>query len=233
MSVSPVRLAVIGANGIVARGVAALAAEFPDRLRLVPYPCAPAGLDPDVVLYDAVGLHTGDGHDLDLLVRETSAAVVVLARAARPDLTACALARGADGWVSLEADDHEIVGAIESAAAGSLEPENGEAPPFDSALRLPEGVHLSAREAEMLGYIAQDLRNSEIAERCFLSVNSVKTYIRGAYRKIGVSNRSQAVLWWVQHGLPPETGAQEADARIADSSAASTADDGPWLGSTG
>jgi DNA-binding CsgD family transcriptional regulator len=44
----------------------------------------------------------------------------------------------------------------------------------------------------------------EIAERCFLSVNSVKTYIRSAYRKIGVNNRSQAVLWFVQHGLPQQ-----------------------------
>ncbi len=205
MSVSPVRLAVIGANGIVARGVAALAAEFPDRLRLVPYPDAPAGQDPDVVLYDAVALHTGDGQELDLLVRETSAAILVLARAARADLTGCALAREADGWVSLEADDDEMIAAIESAAAGSLEPENGHAPLVDSGLRLPEGVSLSAREVEMLGYIAQDLRNIEIAERCYLSVNSVKTYIRSAYRKIRVSNRAQAVLWLVQHGLPQQS----------------------------
>ena len=219
MSVSPVRLAVIGANGIVTRGVAALAAEFPDRLRLVPYPC-PAGLDPDVVVYDAVGLHIGDGHDLDLLVRETAAAVLVLARDARPDLTGCALARGADGWVSMEAPDHEIVAAIESAAAGSLEPENGDTQPIDSALRLPEGVSLSAREVEMLGYIAQDLRNTEIAERCFLSVNSVKTYIRGAYRKIGVNNRAQAVLWLVEHGLPAESGTSDLSARTDGSPAA-------------
>ncbi|GAA2145471.1 hypothetical protein GCM10009844_20210 [Nocardioides koreensis] len=202
MSVSPVRLTVIGANGIVARGVAALAAEFPDRLRMVPYPWPPAAQDPDVVLYDAVGLHTGDGHDLDLLVSETAAAVLVLAREARPDLTGCALARGADGWVSLEADDDELLAAIESAAAGSLEPESGTPDAADSGLRLPEGVSLSSREAEMLGYIAQDLRNTEIAERCFLSVNSVKTYIRSAYRKIEVNNRAQAVLWWVQHGAP-------------------------------
>lgn len=212
MSVSPVRLAVIGANGIVTRGVAALTAEHADRLQLVPHPSAPAGLEPDVVLYDAIGLHTGDGHDLDALVRETSAAVLVLAREARPDLTGSALARGADGWVSLEADDEEIVAAIESAATGSLEPESG-TPHADSALHLPEGVSLSAREAEMLGYIAQDLRNTEIADRCFLSVNSVKTYVRSAYRKIGVNNRAQAVLWWVQHGLPvePASGASAAD----------------------
>ena len=205
MSVSPVRLAVIGANGIVTRGVAALAAEFPDRVRLVPYPCPPAGLDPDVVLYDAMRLRSGDGQDLDLLVRDTSAAVVVLGRDARPDLTGCALALGADAWVSLEAADeeHRRRDRVRSRRDSSSR-ENGDAPPVDAVLRLPDGDQLSAREAEMLSYIAQDLRNTEIAERCFLSVNSVKTYIRSAYRKIGVSNRTQAVLWLVQHGPSPQ-----------------------------
>jgi len=208
VSVSPVRLAVIGANGIVTRGIAALAAEHPDRLRLVPVPspCPPGDPDPDVVVYDAMRLHTGDGQDLELLVRESSAAVVVLGRDARPDLTGCALALGADAWVSLEAPDEEVLAAIECAAAGTLDPEHGGVPPSDAILCLPEGVHLSAREAEMLNYIAQDLRNTEIAERCFLSVNSVKTYIRSAYRKIGVSNRTQAVLWLVQHGPAQHSG---------------------------
>lgn len=208
MSDSPVRLSVVGANGIVARGVAALAADHPDRLRMVPYPpWLVAGPAPDVVLYDVVALHTGDGRDLERLVRETSAVVLALARTPRPDLTACALSCGADGWVSMEAEDHEIVAAIVSAAERSLVVSDEGTAPVVPGPRLPEGLSLSAREAEMLAYIVRGLRNSEIADHCFLSVNSVKTYIRGAYRKIGVSNRAQAVLWWVRQGLPLEPGA--------------------------
>ncbi|MFC4786500.1 helix-turn-helix domain-containing protein [Nocardioides sp. MAHUQ-72] len=203
MTVGPVRLAVVGANDIVSRGVAALVAEFPGRVRLVPYPPDPEGADPDVVLYDVVHLHTGDGHDFDLLVKETSAAVLVLAREPRPDLTACALARGADAWVSLEASSDELLQAVESAAAGGPD-EVSAVPAPRSAMRLPSGVNLSARELEMLVCISEDLRNSEIAERFYLSVNSVKTYIRSAYRKIGVNNRAQAVLWCVQHGIPQQ-----------------------------
>ena len=62
---------------------------------------------------------------------------------------------------------------------------------------------LSARESEVLCLIAQGLSNQEIADRAYLSINSVKTYIRSAYRKIGVERRTQAVLWATRNGLVP------------------------------
>lgn len=62
---------------------------------------------------------------------------------------------------------------------------------------------LSARESEMIALITQGATNQDIAGSCFLSINSVKSYIRSAYRKIGVTRRSQAVLWGVEHGMLP------------------------------
>jgi hypothetical protein len=53
----------------------------------------------------------------------------------------------------------------------------------------------------MLALIAQGRTNAEIAAMTYLSPNSVKTYIRAAYAKIGVSSRTKAVLWGVEHGL--------------------------------
>ena len=64
---------------------------------------------------------------------------------------------------------------------------------------------LTPREAEILALITQGLSNQEIADRAFLSINSVKTYIRTAYRKINVTSRSQAVLWGVDNGFKPDT----------------------------
>ena len=64
---------------------------------------------------------------------------------------------------------------------------------------------LSPREAEILALITQGLTNKEIAGRVYLSINSVKTYIRSAYRKINVERRPQAVLWGVQNGFRPDT----------------------------
>ncbi|WP_227463595.1 helix-turn-helix domain-containing protein [Nocardioides lijunqiniae] len=66
-------------------------------------------------------------------------------------------------------------------------------------LRATHG--LSHREAEMLHLITCGLSNQEIADALYLSINSVKTYIRSAYRKIEVTRRSQAVAWSVRRGL--------------------------------
>ena len=62
-----------------------------------------------------------------------------------------------------------------------------------------------AREAEVIALITQGLGNEEIADRMFMSVNTIKTYIRTAYRKIGVDSRVRAVLWGVDHGFRPDT----------------------------
>jgi NarL family two-component system response regulator LiaR len=59
---------------------------------------------------------------------------------------------------------------------------------------------LSPRETEVIALIARGLSNQEIAERAHVSPHSIKSYIRGAYRKIGVERRTQAVLWALTNG---------------------------------
>lgn len=60
---------------------------------------------------------------------------------------------------------------------------------------------LTRREAEMLDLIARGLSNQQIADAAYLSINSVKTHIRTAYRKRGLTRRSQAVGWVLQSGF--------------------------------
>lgn len=74
---------------------------------------------------------------------------------------------------------------------------------------------LTRRESEIIALIAQGLSNQQIADQTFLSINSVKSYIRTAYRKMEVVSRSQAVLWGVRHGFV-HTGAPCAPAAYAD-----------------
>ena len=63
---------------------------------------------------------------------------------------------------------------------------------------------LTDREAEVLALITQGRSNKEIAQVMYLSINTVKTYIRSAYRKIGVTGRPHAMLWGLDHGFQPD-----------------------------
>ena len=73
---------------------------------------------------------------------------------------------------------------------------------------------LSAREAEVIALITQGLGNEEIANLMYMSINTVKTYIRTAYRKMGVDSRARAVLWGVDNGFRPDSIRAKAPDRV-------------------
>jgi LuxR family transcriptional regulator, maltose regulon positive regulatory protein len=52
---------------------------------------------------------------------------------------------------------------------------------------------LSERESAVLRYLPSRLTNKEIADECYISVNTVKTHLKGIYTKLGASTRSEAV----------------------------------------
>ena len=62
---------------------------------------------------------------------------------------------------------------------------------------------LSEREIEVLRLIAEGLTNSEIASRLYLSLNTVKVHTRNVYGKLGVNNRTQAVVRGTALGILP------------------------------
>jgi len=66
----------------------------------------------------------------------------------------------------------------------------------DSKIRQSKGscdLGLSAREIETLKLIAGDLSNQEIADKLFVSINTVKTHLKNIYMKLGVDSRAKAV----------------------------------------
>jgi DNA-binding NarL/FixJ family response regulator len=94
---------------------------------------------------------------------------------------------GVAATVSESVSSDALVGALVSVATRRAEPR--------------PTVELSARELDVLTLIASGRTNQEIADDLCVSINTVKTYIRGAYQKVGVQRRPEAILWALDLGL--------------------------------
>ena len=73
--------------------------------------------------------------------------------------------------------------------------------PTTSATWLGDREGLSAHEGAIVALIVLGLSNQEIADALHMSPYSIKTHIRSAYRKVGVTSRTQAISWGYDHGL--------------------------------
>jgi DNA-binding NarL/FixJ family response regulator len=199
------KVAVVSPEAMIVAGLTAVLGRHPARIELVQWRSPGGRVEPDVVLYDVLGLADGGEAELDRLVNETSAVVLAVGRDLRPDLLNRALAQGVDGCVSVSTGETALVAILETVrtrerSATTREPIICACPSVRRSQRLGVSAGLNDREAAILTSIAQGLSNADIAQREFLSINTVKTYIRSAYGKIGVQTRSQAVLWALQHG---------------------------------
>jgi DNA-binding NarL/FixJ family response regulator len=187
----PVRLGVVDESELVVLGVDGMVRRHPHRVHF-----SDAGShDVDVVLCDPVGRALDLEKYLVSVVAETPARVLAFTWAS--DLTTArrTLAAGAHGWLSKTSSSSDLVAAVEAVhrgeAVAGTESLREDLDPRDGA------TVLSVREREVLGLICRGLSNQEIAAELFVSVNSVKTYIRQIYQKIGVSRRAQAVAWGI------------------------------------
>jgi len=202
----PLRLAIVDDYPLVVAGVASfLAAE---RIDVVETGTMSRVIsDVDIVLYDTFGQVQGVGIDLEDFVRDSHAKVVIYSWNLEPEMIEQALAGGASGYLSKVLTGPEVVAALERVMLGEVVIITGEyETSVEGAGDWPgRSAGLSPREAEMLALIAQGLSNQEIADRVFISLNTVKTYVRSAYRKIGVTRRPQAVGWAMTHGFKPDT----------------------------
>lgn len=166
----------------------------------------------DVVLFDAFAKIDREDALATMVADPRYGRVLIYSDTVDPPQLTSFFGMGVAGYVSKTVDSDDLADAIvqvhrgESVtklATGTCDVTNGDWPG-----RL---AGLSEREAEMIALITQGTTNQDIAATCFLSINSVKSYIRSAYRKIGVTRRSQAVLWGITHGMVPTTAAVEVD----------------------
>jgi DNA-binding CsgD family transcriptional regulator len=69
--------------------------------------------------------------------------------------------------------------------------------------RKRDDFGITPRELEILGLIAQGMSNREIAEKLFVSENTVKTHSSRVFDKLGAKRRTQAVQLGKEFGLLP------------------------------
>jgi ATP/maltotriose-dependent transcriptional regulator MalT len=78
---------------------------------------------------------------------------------------------------------------------------------------LGEREGLSAREGAVLALIVLGLSNERIADALHISMHATKTHVRSAYRRMGVTSRTQAISWGIHHGFQLTTPAARLNER--------------------
>jgi NarL family two-component system response regulator LiaR len=80
---------------------------------------------------------------------------------------------------------------------------NAPGQPFEPNEKRREDLRITPRELEILNLIAQGMSNREIADRLFVSENTVKTHSSRVFDKLGAKRRTQAVQLGKEFGLLP------------------------------
>ena len=191
---------------LVRRGIASFLASAPD-LRIVGEAATGAqalaripAVQPQVVLLD-VRLPDGSGIDVCRDLRERAPAVACIILTAYDDDQAilAAVVAGAAGYIRKDIAGTALVDGIRAAAAGRSLLDVGLVERVTRHLRDaragdPRLAGLSAREAEVLGLIADGLTNREIAARLSLAEKTVKNYVSSVLSKLGLRTRTQAAV---------------------------------------
>ena len=170
---------------------------------------AVAECSPDVVLMD-LRMPRMDGIEATghITAEHPGTHVVVLTTYSDDESVSAALAAGALGYLTKDAGREDIERALRAAARGQalLDPAvhgrlvaMARRQPVRAPDQPPDG--LTAREAEVLGHLAQGLSNTEIARTLYVSEATVKTHINRIFAKTGSRDRAQAIAYAHRRGL--------------------------------
>ncbi len=211
------RILIVDDHAIVRRGLAYVVKErFPDA-DVEEAEGASAALDvmrikvADLALVD-VRMPGLDGLELLRAMKREwpNLAVIMLSTYENPEYVRRALSDGAAGYLLKDATPEELGQALDVAISG-----DGRAVSPNLIWTLFEDVtktgavdhKLTRRERDILALLSEGRSNRAIAQHLYLSEKTVKAHLAAIFRKLGVTNRTQAAMMARRLGLGPVPGA--------------------------
>lgn len=157
-------------------------------------------LKPDVVLMD-LAMPEMDGVAAILAIRDEfpDARILVLTTYDNDESVFRALENGAKGYLLKDTSTGDLLAAIRKINAGGTHVSDRAASRL--AERAMAGGALSPREIEVLKWIAEGKSNKEIATLLFISEGTVKTHVLSIHEKLGVGDRTEAVVTAIKRGI--------------------------------
>jgi DNA-binding NarL/FixJ family response regulator len=217
MDRSPPRLVIVDDHQMILDGLRAMLSAYQGNVQIVGEARAPedaialvADVEPDIVLLD-VRLNGSSGLDLcsAILRRRPQCKVVFLTVYDDEQYLYQALRLGASGFLLKRVRGMELVEYLTRIHQGEtlVDPALA-ARVAQSAARLQSGefwpgahLGLTQRESEVLALIVSGRSNRAIAGQLTLSAETIKTHVRGIYRKLDVSDRAAAVAAALREGI--------------------------------
>jgi DNA-binding NarL/FixJ family response regulator len=169
-------------------------------------------LCPDVILLeqDISGLDSATAIRL-IKERQPKAEIIVIAETADDEKAFRSLEAGATGYILKDINPDNLIKAIEGVCNDRtiMNPHIARqlVERFRALVREKNGKDglriggLTTREVEILLEMTKGTTDREIGRRMYLSTTTVKSHIRSIFRKIGVRNRTQAVVHVMRNGL--------------------------------
>ncbi len=204
------RVLIVDDHAMVRRGLAAILQTQTDFELAGEAPDGEQGLLmyehtlPDVVLMDLM-MPRMDGVTtiLKLRARHPQAKIIALTSFSSDDLVQQALQAGAVSYLIKNTSSEDLVRAIRTAREGkrTLAPEAADALIHAVNKERTPGSDLTQRERDVLVLMVTGLNNADIGVRLSLSTATIKFYVSTILSKLGVSNRIEAVVLAVKHGI--------------------------------
>lgn len=211
----PIRIVVVDDHSLVREGTVEILERYPQLAVVGQCDSGEEAVDliselrPDVALVD-IELPGMTGIEVVRELQQRGSAVRFLVVSAYDDHAYVieALAAGVSGYLLKTVSGRELLNAVRSAAGGAVVLDERVSRRLNGAreaeARRP-ALELTARETDVLSLVARGRSNRQIAAQLGLGVRTVESHVSNTLAKLGLSSRTQAALYCIDHGLVSST----------------------------